>query len=184
VTTAEAVRPARAAPAHGLVRTLAHEAPMAVVMLAVAASTVSAGGAGAVAGGAGPAVSCAGALALALLSFAYGRAARRSAFAREHLVDLWAMVLAMVGMAFASAPAGGGRAGAAAVADTGALAGGAAGHRHLVAAASEPIAGALLVVALAGWLIGRALLARRVRRVHTLVSAVVCGGMLAAMLAM
>jgi hypothetical protein len=178
VTTGEAVRPARPAPAHGLARTLAHEAPMVAVMLGVGA----AGGAGTAAGGAGPAAaaSCAGALALALLSFAYGRAARRSAFAREHLVDVWAMVLAMVGMAFAGAPP----AGAAAAAGAGGLAVEPAAHRHLAAVASEPLAGGLLVVALAGWLIGRILLARRVRRLHTLVSAVVCGGMMAAMMAM
>jgi hypothetical protein len=171
VTTGEAVRPAHPAPAHGLARTLAHEAPMVAVMLGVGA-----------AGGSGPtaAASCAGALALALLSFAYGRAARRSAFAREHLVDVWAMVLAMVGMAFAGAPAPG----AAAVAGAGGLALEPAAHRHLAAVASEPLAGGLLVVALAGWLIGRILLARRVRRLHTLVSAVVCGGMMAAMVAM
>lgn len=176
MTVGEAVASVRRAPAHGLARTLAHETPMVVVMLAVMPAIGASGGAisGGGGGGAGAAASCAGALALALLSFAYGRAARRSAFAREHLVDLWAMVLAMVGMAFAAAP----------VASAGASAGAPSPHRHLAAVTSEPLAGLLLAVALGGWLLGRTLLARRHRALHTLVSAVVCGGMLAAMVAM
>lgn len=56
-----------------------------------------------------------------------------------------------------------------------------AGHHNAAALASAPVAVALTVVALAGWAIGRALLARRVLRAHTVVSAVACGGMLAAM---
>lgn len=168
MTAGEAVPPVRRAPVHGLAVTLAHETPMVAVMAAVGAAGAAAPGGGG--GGLGAAASCAGALALALLSFAYGRAARRSAFAREHLVDLWAMVLAMVGMAFAAAPAAVGAA-------TGA-------HRHLAALASAPLAGGLLIGALGGWLVGRALLARRDRELHTLVSALVCGGMLTAMVAM
>ncbi len=164
MTAGEAVPPMRRAPVHGLAVTLAHETPMVAVMAAVGAAGAAAHGGGG--GGPGAAASCAGALALALLSFAYGRAARRSAFAREHLVDLWAMVLAMVGMAFAAAPAA------------------VAGATGVAALASAPLAGGLLIVALGGWLVGRAILARRDRELHTLVSALVCGGMLTAMVVM
>jgi hypothetical protein len=148
--------------AHGVAVALAHEAPAAGLMLAACL----AGGAAALS---------AGALALALLSMGYARAARTSAFAREHLVDLWAMVLLLAGTAFAgqSAPAG---------SAAGSVASASAGHRHLAGLADAPLAAVLVVGAAAGWVIGRLLLARRVRRPHTVVSAVVCGGMLAAML--
>lgn len=139
--------------AHGLFVTLAHELPPVGLMLAACL----AGGGAALFGGA---------LALALLAMLYARSARRSAFAREHIVDLWAMQVLLVAMAFGEA---------------GASSASPAGHHHAAALASGPVAVALTVVALAGWAIGRALLARRVLRAHTVVSAVVCGGMLAAM---
>ena len=146
--------------AHRTAGTLAHELPPAVVM----ALSCVAGNAASL---------CAGAVALALLACGYGRIARRSSFAREHVVDLWAMLLVMVGMAFCGAP---GSASADPVV--------ASSHRHLEGSIGGPFGPGLVVVAVAGWMIGRLLLARRVRRLHTAVSAVVCGGMLVAMLAM
>lgn len=149
---------------HGLAVALAHEAPPAALML------------GACAAGS-PAALCGAAVALALLSIAYARAARVSAFAREHVVDLWAMLLVMVGVAFAAAPGGA------------ASAPPAAGHHHLATAtatapATSAVALALVVVAVGGWVAARAVLARRTLRAHTVVSAAVCGGMLAAMVVM
>ncbi|MDN4598990.1 hypothetical protein [Leifsonia virtsii] len=138
---------------HGLLMTLAHELPAVGLMLAACVT----GGGAALFGGA---------LALALLAMLYARSARRSAFAREHIVDLWAMQVLLVAMAF-------GEAGVASASP--------AGHHHGAALASGPVAVALTVVALAGWTLGRVLLARRVLRAHTVISATLCGGMLAAM---
>jgi hypothetical protein len=146
--------------AHRTAGTLVHELPAAGVM----ALACAAGNAAAL---------CAGAVALALLACGYGRIARRSPFAREHVVDLWAMLLVMVGMAFSAAPVPAGVVGSVAVAP----------HRHL-ASVGGPVGPALVAIAVVGWLIGRLLLARRVRLLHTAVSAAVCGGMLVAMLAM
>ncbi|MFJ3489486.1 hypothetical protein [Leifsonia aquatica] len=154
---------------HGFALALAHETPPAALMIA-----------GCLAGSA--AALCAAALALALLSAGYARAARRSPFAREHVVDLWAMLLVMVGMAFAG-PAARGSAAVSAVEAAGGAGTGAAPHHHAIAA-SGPLATGIVVVAVVGWLVARLLLARRVVRLHTVVSAAVCGGMLAAMAVM
>ncbi|WP_349867161.1 hypothetical protein [Leifsonia sp. WHRI 6310E] len=172
MSTVGAVSRPRPAPGrgsrHGLALALAHEMPPAALMIA-----------GCLAGSA--AALCAAALALALLSAGYARAARRSPFAREHVVDLWAMLLVMVGMAFA----GSAERGSAAVSAVEAAGGGtgAAPHHHAVAA-SGPLAVGIVLVAVVGWLVARLLLARRVVRLHTVVSAAVCGGMLAAMAVM
>lgn len=147
---------------HRTVGTLVHELPPSAVM----ALACLAGDAAAL---------CAAAVALALLACGYGRMARSSAFAREHVVDLWAMLLVLVGMAFSGGEVAGGPAVAPTVASP---------HRHLAASIAGPVGPALIVVAVAGWTVGRLLLARRVRRLHTAVSAVVCGGMLVAMIAM
>lgn len=154
VADGRAVAPqARRRSSHGAVATLAHELPAAGVMLAACL----AGGAAAL---------CGGALALALLAMLYARSARRSAFAREHLVDLWAMQVLMVAMAFGEP-----------VASSASR----AAHHHAAALASGPVAVTLTVAAIGGWAIGRALLARRALRPHTLASGAVCGAMLAAM---
>ncbi|UAJ80369.1 hypothetical protein IT072_04850 [Leifsonia sp. ZF2019] len=146
---------------HGLLIALAHELPPAAAMVWACA----AGSAAAL---------CGAAIALAVLSCVYARAARTSAWAREHVVDLWAMLLAMVGAAFAattSVPAPG--------------SGASVTHHHLGGSlATEALAGALIAGAVCGWLVARILLARRVVRPHTLVSAVACGGMLAVMAVM
>ncbi|GIT80857.1 hypothetical protein LLS1_25260 [Leifsonia sp. LS1] len=154
---------------HGLLLALAHEVPPAAAMVWACA----AGSAAAL---------CGAAIALAVLSCVYARAARTSAWAREHVVDLWAMLLVMVGAAFAgtgaahtpgSHPPGLGR-GASSLA-----------HHHLAGSlAAAPLAGALIAGAVCGWFVTRILLARRVVRPHTVVSAVVCGGMLAVMAVM
>ncbi|WP_205288770.1 hypothetical protein [Leifsonia aquatica] len=154
---------------HGLAVALAHEVPPAALMvLACLAGS--------------PAALCAAAVGLALLSIAYARAARTSAFAREHLADLWAMLLVMVGAAFtgagAVAGAGGGAVRGATARDADPVS-----HHHLAVAAA-PLAIALVVAAVTGWVVVRVLLARRAVRAHTIVSAVVCGGMLAAMAVM
>lgn len=158
-TAGAAVR--RRGRAHRTAGTLVHELPAAGVM----ALACAAGNAAAL---------CAGAVVLALLACGYGRIARRSPFAREHVVDLWAMLLVMVGMAFSAAPVPAGVVGSAV----------ASPHRHLDPSFGGPFGPALVAIAVTGWLIGRLVLARRVRRLHTVVSAAVCGGMLVAMLAM
>jgi len=173
VSTVGAVSRPRPAPGrgsrHGLALALAHETPPAALMIA-----------GCLAGSA--AALCAAALALALLSAGYARAARRSPSAREHVVDLWAMLLVMVGMAFAGSAVRGSAA-VSAVEAAGGGGTGAAPHHHAIAA-SGPLATGIVVVAVVGWLVARLLLARRVVRLHTVVSAAVCGGMLAAMAVM
>ncbi len=174
MTTAREVRnvtsPARSEHTSHLSWSLAHEAaPAAVMVWAVA---VGHSGAAMVAGG----------LALALLSIAYAPAARRRLWAREHLVDLWAMVLVMLLLVLGrGAPVD------AAVPDA------PAGHAHAHAALSLGAAGtgggvaALSIVAvlavLLGWVLGRVLVARGGWRIHSLVSAIVCGAGLAWMLA-
>ncbi|WP_290473046.1 hypothetical protein [Leifsonia sp. 71-9] len=173
MSTVGAVSRPRPAPGrgsrHGLALALAHETPPAALMIA-----------GCLAGSA--AALCAAALALALLSAGYARAARRSPSAREHVVDLWAMLLVMVGMAFAGSAVRGSAA-VSAVEAAGGGGTGAAPHHHAIAA-SGPLATGIVVVAVVGWLVARLLLARRVVRLHTVVSAAVCGGMLAAMAVM
>lgn len=176
---------------HGLAAALAHEVPAAALMLAACAAGEAA-------------ALCGAAVVLALLSCLYARAARRSPAAREHIVDLWAMLLVMVGIAFAEGGGAAGAVGGGAAGSVGGIAAGSGGgfaapalgdvvstgrggaapaaHAHL--AAAGPLAAALIAVAIAGWIVARVLLARRVVRGHTIVSAVVCGGMLAAMLVM
>ena len=120
----------------------------------------------------------AAALALMLLSFGYAPLARSRHWAREHLADLWAMVLLMVAMVFAGGhPApGGGRADV----------GGTAAHEHgvvgVVGAAPAWTAVAAGIAVVGVWLIARTLLARRAWRLHSLVSLALCGSGLVWML--
>lgn len=146
----------------GAARALAHEAVPAGVMAA------------AVLGGhtAGAMVAAAG--ALVLLSFGYAPLARTKHWAREHLADLWAMLLVMATMAFMATGTLPGSAGTAAHAHR---MGGSPGSLALSAAAP----GAMLVVVV-GWIAVRALLARRGWHIHSAVSAGACGAGLAWML--
>ena len=181
MTTAREVRnvssPARSEHVSHLSWSLAQEAAPAAVMVWVIA--VGHSGAAMLAGG----------LALALLSIAYAPAARRRLWAREHLVDLWAMVLVMLVLVVSrGATASGG------VPDA------PAGHSHGLAALSLGAGGALSAVAggagaggalsavavlavVLAWMLGRALVARGGWRIHSVVSALVCGAGLAGMLA-
>ncbi|MCU1420441.1 MAG: hypothetical protein JWN36_92 [Microbacteriaceae bacterium] len=142
-----------------------------------------------------PAAMIAAALALALLSFAYAPLARTRAWAREHLADLWAMLLLMAVMALSRAEstfpptgkvdvprvgaylhdmsAGFGMLGAGGMLGTGAAS---------AAGATSAAASATAVVVVVAWVLARALLARRRWRIHSLVSFAVCGAGLAWML--
>jgi hypothetical protein len=142
-----------------------------------------------------PAAMVAAALALALLSFAYAPLARTRAWAREHLADLWAMLLLMAAMALTRAEstfppagkvdlprvgaylhdmsAGFGMLGAGGMLGTGAAS---------AAGATSAAASATAVVVVVAWVLARALLARRRWRIHSLVSFAVCGAGLAWML--
>jgi hypothetical protein len=148
-----------------------------------------------------PAAMVAAALALALLSFAYAPLARTRAWAREHLADLWAMLLLMAVMALSRAEstfplagkvdmprvgaylhdmsAGFGMLGAGGMLGTGESAAGAAGG---AAGATSAAASAAAVAVVVAWALARALLARRGWRIHSLVSFAVCGAGLAWML--
>lgn len=176
MTTAREVRnvtaPARSEHVSHLSWSLAQEAAPVAVMVWVVA--IGHSGAAMLAGG----------LALALLSIAYAPAARRRLWAREHLVDLWAMVLVMLLLAVSGGVPSGG-------ATPDAPAGHSHGHAALSLGAGAAGAGsagaalsavAVLAVVLA-WVLGRALVARGGWRIHSLVSALVCGAGLAWMLA-
>lgn len=114
------------------------------------------------------------AFVLAAVSFAYAPLARTKAWAREHVVDLWAMVLVMVAQAVAEAPGGAGAGGMSGMS-------GMAGHGLVSPAVTATAATATTAILLA-WLIARAVLARRGWRIHSLVSFVGCGACLAWML--
>jgi hypothetical protein len=142
-----------------------------------------------------PAAMVAAALALALLSFAYAPLARTRAWAREHLADLWAMLLLMAVMALSRAestfpPAGKvdmPRVGAylhdmsAGFGMLGAGGMGGAGAASAASATTAAVSAAGIVVVVA-WVLARALLARRRWRIHSLVTFVLCGAGLAWML--
>jgi hypothetical protein len=156
-------------------RALAHElAPAAVMVWAVVAGH-----------GASAATMVAAALALGILSFAYAPLARSRHWAREHLADLWAMLLLMSTLALTpmsraestfltpanvdSAPlttqVGHGM-------GTGMGGGMGPGASSAVGVTLSAFA-ALAVVA--AWVVVRVLLARRAWRIHSLVSAIACG---------
>jgi hypothetical protein len=172
MTTAREVRNVTA-PAHSehvshLSWSIAQEAAPVAVMVWVV--TIGHSGAAMLAGG----------LALALLSIAYAPSARRRLWAREHLVDLWAMVLVMLLLAVSGGVPSGG-------AGPDAPAGHSHGHAALSLGAGASGAGGagsalgaigVLAVVLA-WVLGRVLVARGGWRIHSLVSALVCGAGLA-----
>lgn len=156
------------------------EGAMLAVMVAVMSAAALAGH--------GTAPMLGAALVLAALSFGYAPLARTRAWAWEHVVDLWAMVLVMIAQAVG--------AGASGAAGAGGMAG-MAGHRLgatavATAAASTATASTTATTAasltiittaiLLAWLIARAVLARRGWRIHSLVSLVGCGACLAWML--
>lgn len=144
---------------------LAHEALPAAVMV------------GAVLAGHGAAAMTGAAVLLALVSFGYAPLARTRHWAREHLVDLWAMLLLMAAM-------GGMGVGAGSAVDAGrAMSGHGMGG---LALGSAGLLGPLGPVAPLGvvvvWIAARVLLARRGWRIHSVVSAAVCGAGLVWML--
>ncbi|MFF1877258.1 hypothetical protein [Leifsonia sp. NPDC058230] len=155
-------------------RALAHEVlPMAVMAWAVLA-------------GHGSAAMAAAAIALALLSFAYAPLARANHWAREHLADLWAMLLLMAAMALSRGDSTFPGAGNVDVPRVGA-------HAHVLSAGfgmggtggmgGAGSATAVVVAVVVAWALARAFLACRGWRIHSLVSAVVCGAGLVWMLA-
>ncbi|MFJ8894987.1 hypothetical protein ACIRCZ_10400 [Leifsonia sp. NPDC102414] len=164
------------------------EGAMLAVMVAVMGAAALAGH--------GTAPMLGAALVFAALSFGYAPLARTRAWAREHVVDLWAMVLVMIAQAV-----GAGASGAAGVGGMAGMAGttGMAGHglgatAVATAAVSTATASTTATTAasltltitttaiLLAWLIARAVLARRGWRIHSLVSLVGCGACLAWML--
>ncbi|WP_223694290.1 hypothetical protein [Leifsonia poae] len=147
-----------------LSRALAHEAlPAGVMVWAIAAGNSAA-------------ATTAAALTLALLSFAYAPLARTRHWAREHLADLWAMLLLMAVMAVSSPSAS----------DAGSTGSseGMSGHRMGMGALSAGISMAAAFAVVAVWVLARVLLARRLWRFHSLASAAVCGAGLLWMLAL
>jgi len=168
----------------GVARALAHEiAPAAVMVWAVLAGHVS---------GSGPMLGAT--LALALISFAYAPLARTRHWAREHLADLWAMLLLMVALALApvsgaestfphpgnvdSAPLTSGLAHGMGMGGDGMGMGGA----FSADAPAAVVWGMAALVVIVGWVLARVLLARRAWGIHSLVSAAACGAGLAWML--
>jgi hypothetical protein len=114
----------------------------------------------------------AAALTLALLSFGYAPLARTRVWAREHLADLWAMLLLMAVMALGRAEPTFPNTGNI---DSARLA---SGHGHGMGGAGAGIVGlsGLAAIALvAGWALARVLIARRGWHTRSLVSAAVCG---------
>lgn len=166
------------------------EGAMLAVMVAVMGAAALAGH--------GSAPMLGAAFVFAALSFAYAPLARTRAWAREHVVDLWAMVLVMVAQAVAGASgwagAGGmvGMAGmsghglvdpAVTTAATAATAAATAATAATTAATAATTATTITTaVILLAWLIARAVLARRGWRIHSLVSLVGCGACLVWML--
>lgn len=138
-----------------------HEAPAMAIM----AGAVIAGHAGLALAGS--------ALGLAALSMGYARLARHRVWARDHVIDLWAMAAMMLGMLWAGSTAG--------VATSGAnLFGSAAivsdAHHHALA----PLGAGAVIAVVVAWFGARSWSAFRSGiRTHSVLSAAVCGaGML------
>jgi hypothetical protein len=139
------------------------------------------------------------AFVFAALSFGYAPLARTRAWAREHVVDLWAMALVMIAQAVgAGASSAAGAGGMAGMAGTTGMAGHGLGATAVATAAASTVtastvtasttattAASLTIITTAillAWLIARAVLARRGWRIHSLVSLVGCGACLVWML--
>lgn|GEM_PF-2388692 len=170
------------------------EGAMLAVMVAVMGAAALAGH--------GTAPMLGAALVFAALSFGYAPLARTRAWAREHVVDLWAMVLVMIAQAVgAGAPGAAGAGGMAGMAGTTGMAGHGLGATAVATAAASTVtastvtasttattattAASLIITTTAillAWLTARAVLARRGWRIHSLVSLVGCGACLAWML--
>ncbi len=151
-----------------------HAVPGVVIMAGVAA-----------AGHSGVALA-ASALGLAALSMGYARLARLRVWARDHVVDLWAMALLMLAMLWSGIGAGSG-AGTASWIGVGARSHAAngdalgraiatvtpVGHQHALAVMGS--SGVMVVVAL--WVCIRLVSAIRTGvHAHSVASAVICGG--------
>ncbi|KRC47043.1 hypothetical protein ASE16_16850 [Leifsonia sp. Root227] len=162
------------------------EGAMLAVMVAVMGAAALAGH--------GTAPMLGAALVFAALSFGYAPLARTRAWAREHVVDLWAMVLVMIAQAVGAGASGAaGAGGMAGMAGTTGMAGHGLGATAVATAAASTVtasttattAASLTITTTAillAWLIARAVLARRGWRIHSLVSLVGCGACLAWML--
>ncbi|WP_431279553.1 hypothetical protein [Leifsonia poae] len=132
-----------------------------------------------------PAPMVVAAVTLALVSFAYAPFARTRAWAREHVVDLWAMLLLMSVMAVGvSSRVESSFPGAANLQSTRLT-----DHAHRMggmgagAGAGVGAAAAAAAVIVVAWVLARVLLARRGWRIHSIVSFGMCGAGLAWMLA-
>jgi hypothetical protein len=155
------------ATAAATLRALAHEALPASLM------------AWAVLAGHEPAAMVAAALILALLSFAYAPLARTRPWVREHLADLWAMLLLMAVMALSRGESTFPAAGNVDLPRVSAHAHGMSADFGMGGAGAMSAAAIAVVVA---WALARVLLARRGWRIHSLVSVAVCGTCLVWML--
>lgn len=169
---------------------LVHEAAMVGVMVAVMAAAAAVGH------GAAPMLGAA--FVLALVSFGYAPLARTRAWAREHVADLWAMLLVMGVQAVGAEASGAGMGGAGmagmgghsltghGIATTPTLTASALATLPATAAPTLPATAALtnsaIAAVLLAWLLARVLLARRVWRIHSAVSLAGCGACLLWML--